>query len=205
MDELTLVKINNDQRAVLAAALDADPKGLATGDGRMLAALRRRKLIAPTRDGLDYITELGRYQIRWYADDCARAWGLGQAGTWHQYVKRGTAPPATAKGTFGSSVDRPWWDPRTVLEFQRPTSAHRSGTRTSALKNMSEVDAQALIRKYRAGGREGSARALARLYGVAPTTLIAWLEEREEKPETTATRAERDRRMSANNPMEVPR
>lgn len=199
MDELTLVKINDDQRAVLATALD-HPRKVAEGDGRMLAALRRRGLL----DGINEVTELGRYQVRWYADDAARQWGI-ETSTWHQYVKRGTAPPATQRGTFGSSVDRPWWDPRTVIEFERPTSAHRAGTRTSALKDMSEVDAQALIRKYRAGGREGSARALARLYGVAPTTLIAWLEEREEKPETTATRAERDRRMAGNNPTEVPR
>lgn len=197
MDELTLLKLNDDQRAVLAAALDEEFRK-AMGDHRMLAALRRRKLI----DEDNEITNLGRYQIRWYAEDCARAWGLEQAGTWHQYVKRGTAPAATARGTFGSSVDRPWWDPTTVLQFERPTSGHRKGTRTSALKEINEVDAQTIIRAFRGGA---SARALARQHGVAPTTLIAWLEERGEKPETTATRAERDRRMSGNNPVEVPK
>lgn len=199
MDELELVKINDDQRAVLVAALDND--GLATGDGRMLAALRRRGLLAGTKDGVDYITDAGRRQIRWYADDCARQWGI-ETNTWHQYVKRGTAPQPNGRGTFGSSTDRPWWDPSTVLEFERPTSAHRRGMRTSALRDMSEVDAVTIVRAYRGGT---SARALAAQHGVAPTTLIAWLEERGEKRETTATRAERDRRMSANNPTEVPR
>lgn len=198
MDELTLLKLNDDQRAVLAAALD-HPDKVAIGDHRMLAALRRRHLIS---DDDHTITDLGRYQIRWYADDAARQWGI-ETSTWHQYVKRGTAPPATAKGTFGSSVDRPWWDPATVLQFERPTSAHRKGTRTSALREMSEVDAVAVIRAYRSG--RASARALARQHGVAATTMISWLEERGEKPVTTATREERDRQMSANNPMQVPK
>lgn len=202
MDELTLLRLNDDQRAVLAAALD-HPDKVAIGDGRILAALRRRGLLEIRQwDKASVVTELGRYQVRWYADDAARQWGI-ETSTWHQYVKRGTAPPATAKGTFGSSVDRPWWDPQTVLEFERPTSAHRKGTRTSALKDMSEVDAVAVIRAYRSG--KASARQLAAQYGVAPTTMISWLEERGEKPITTATREERDRQMSANNPMQVPR
>ena len=187
---LTLVKINDDQRAVLVGALQFG-QNVAEGDGRMLAALKRRELL----DRDNRVTDLGRYQVRWYADDCAAQWGI-ETSTWHQYVKRGTAPEPTARGTFGSSVDRPWWDPRTVLEFERPTSAHRKGTRTSALKDMSEVDAVAIVRAFRDGT---SARELARQHGVAPTTLIAWLEERGEKPETTATRTERARRMSGNN------
>lgn len=196
MDELVLLDITTRQADALREALIRSER-VADADHRVLGSLRRRGLINDDNT----VTDLGRYQVRWYADDAARQWGI-ETSTWHQYVKRGTAPPATAKGTFGSSVDRPWWDPRTVLEFVRPTSAHRAGTRTSALKDMSEVDAVAIIRAYRSG--KASARALAAQYGVAPTTMISWLEERQEKPETTATRAERDRRMSANNPPILP-
>lgn len=195
-DDARLLEINDTQRAVLSEALDDDRP--AKGHHSTLRVLRDLRLI----DDDAQVTNLGRYQIRWYADDCARAWGLVEAGTWHQYVKRGTAPPATARGTFGSSVDRPWWDPRTVLSFERKSSAWRKGEQTSALKDISEVDAQTIVRGFRGGT---SARKLAALYGVAPTTLIAWLEERGEKPETTATRAERDRRMSANNPPTLPK
>lgn len=189
--ELELLKINDEQRAVLEAAA-ATPRTPADGDGRMLAALKRRSLL--DRNGL--ITDLGRYQVRWYSEDCGRAWGI-ESGTFLQYVKRGTAPQPADRGVFGSSTVRPWWNPRDVLEFERPGSARKGVHR----RELSEVDMGAIVRAFRDGA---SIRALATQHGVAVTTLAARLEEMGEKPETTATRAVRDARMAGHHPTVFP-
>lgn len=187
---MELFDLTTKQADTLRAALDSADK-VVEGDHRVLAALRRRGLIS---DDDHTVTELGRYQVRWYADDCARHWGI-ETGTWHQYVKRETAPAAADKGIFGSSVVRPWWDPRTVIDFKRPTRAHREGLRER------ELDMVQIVRQFRAGV---SIRELARANGVAVTTIASRLEGMGEKPETTATRTERERRMAGNNPTRRP-
>lgn len=180
-----LLKLNDDQRATLERALEPPAPGRVVGDARTLAALRRRKLVTDA----DTVTELGRYQVRWYAGDCAAAWGI-EANTWNQYVKRGTAPAPAARGVFGSSVERPWWRPRDVLTFERP-GANRAGVR------LIELDMQTILRQYRGGA---SIRSLAKQHGVSQGAIASRLEEIGAKRETTATRAERNARMSANNP-----
>ena len=174
MDKLELLDVNDRQREALTVGA-YHPNKPVDGDGRMLAALRRKGLL----NSANRITELGRYQVRWYADDCAAFWSV-QTSTWHQYVKRGTAPPATAKGAFGSSVNRPWWDPRVVLEFKRPTMAYRAGQRR-------ELDMVTIVRQVRENPKI-SMRALAAQHGCAPSTLIARLEEIGERPLTSASR-----------------
>ncbi|MES2211379.1 MAG: hypothetical protein V4515_14545 [Chloroflexota bacterium] len=187
-----LLELTDAQRTALVDALEA-PDRRAVADHRVLGALRRKRLISE----VDHQpTELGRYQVRWFSEDCGRAWGV-EAGTFLQYVRRGTAPEPTDKGTFGSSTVRPWWDPRTVLEFERVGSARKGVHR----RELSEVDMQSIVRDYRGGV---SIRDLARAHSVAVTTLASRLEELGEKPETTATRAERDRRMAGNNPTTWP-
>lgn len=175
--------LNDKQRETLATALEHG--GRTVGDPRTLAALRRRGLVTDA----DNITELGRYQVRWYAEDCARHWNI-EANTWNQYVKRGTAPKAAGRGLFGSSVERAWWRPADVLAFVRPGPGNH-GRRT-------ELDMNTIVRQYRSG--EHSIRALAKAYGVSAATLSARLEEIGAKPETTATRANRDAQMAGNNP-----
>jgi hypothetical protein len=186
---MELLNLKPTQLEVLATALEHG--GRTVGDARTLAALRRRKLVTDA----DTITELGRYQVRWYADDCAAKWII-EVNTWHQYVKRGTAPAPAARGVFGSSVERPWWRPRDVVNFERPGPGHRKGVRER------ELDMVTIVRQFKSG--EHSIRALARAHGVAAATLSARLEELGVKPETTATREQRNARMAGNNPTVFP-
>lgn len=168
---LELLKINDEQKAALAAALE-QPDRRARGDHRMLAALRRRKLINIHHE----ITELGRYQVRWYSDDAARAWEVRPDSFGH-YVSRGRAPQPDGFEHSGGTTARAWWKPSSILEFDR-------GPGRGNFERM-QIDMQTVIRQYRAGV---SIRKIAVSLGVSATVIANRLEEAGEKPTTSSSR-----------------
>lgn len=175
------VPLTPHQREILLAASlgagvipdDAEP--------RARAALERKELIRVDNNGVWRWTKAGRRCVQWFADDCAEHWGV-TVPTWNTYVRRGTAPEPNYAGTPRSTVDRAWWSPATVREFQRPTS--QAGPESQRV----QLDHAEVLRLWRRRSKEGLTVAkLAERFGVSTTTMSALLERMGEKPPTSAS------------------
>jgi hypothetical protein len=174
--ELRQVPLTDAQRSALVAARAHN--GQITGASVLLAALERKGLAARVNLGDWRWTTLGRYQVAWYADDCAAAWDVSTS-TWNTYVRRGTAPAPDYPGTLKSTVDRAWWDPDKVRGYVRPGST--AGPESQRVK----LDHAEVLRAWRSGGY--SIGTLAERFSVSATTMSALLERMGEKPPTTAS------------------
>lgn len=170
--KLELLDLTTKQKEVLAAALDASDRR-ATGDHRVLQALRRRHLISDVDHTL---LDRGRYQVRWYVEEAAEHWGV-QPDSFGHYVARGRAPAPDGYEPRATTA-RAWWHPTTITKFDRGPG--RGNFERIEIEDMSTV-----IRQYRAGI---SIRAIAKSLEISPTTLANRLEEAGEKPTTSSSR-----------------
>jgi hypothetical protein len=167
---MELIKINKRQREALLNIVNGYGERVGAGMSR---TLREMDLIIDT----DRPTSLGRYQVRWYRQDCADHWSIS-SNAFGQYVKRGTAPAPDGHESAGATSMRAWWYPETVTSYKRPTRAASGPPRA-------DFDVQHAIRMYRAGT---PIRQIAPVVGVHPSTVAARLEELGEKERTSASR-----------------
>lgn len=182
MTELTLIEgLTKRQREVLADALDTGGIVKIKG-GQLRTGLHQRNLI----DDDGNVTDLGRYQVRWYSDDAARAWQV-EPDSFGHYVRNDRAPAPDGFEHPGGTMARAWWYPETVTSYDR-------GPGRGNFERI-ELDMSTVIRQYRAGI---PIRKIAASLGVSPTTVTNRLEEAGEKAVTSSSRTayRRDQRAS---------
>jgi hypothetical protein len=185
MTELRTVELSAAQLTALERARSHG--GQITGAAPALLAALERKGLAERAGPNDWRwTELGRYQVKWFSDDCAAYWNV-RVPAWNIYVTRGTAPEPAYPGTPKSTTDRAWWDPAQVRAFVRPTNAGPEKQRV-------KLDNAEVLRLWRTpvpdgegGEKRISIEKMAERFKVSTTTMSAVLERMGEKAPTSAS------------------